>query len=296
MRKALLTVFLVLFFGQAVFAQQVPDTAFAINIDNPRYFAEGPVIAIDGGHNNFHKINSGFSAFARLMEADGYITDEILEINESNLNSIDILVIANPLHEINVGNWSLPTPSAFDENEIQIISNWVSNGGKLLLIADHMPMAGSASSLAGAFNVEYANGFSMSSLRSWPPDLYTKSQGELLENTFTKGIDSLAGFTGSAIKKVDSAIIIAEFPSDHKLYLPETAWEFEQNCEVKPLDNYCLGLAFKFGKGKIICMSEAAMFTAQLAQGKYPVGFNSAKAKSNIAFILNTIHWLDQND
>ena len=53
----------------------------------------------------------------------------------------------------------MPTPSAFSEDEIAVLSEWVEAGGSLLLVFEHMPLAGAAQDLAGAFGIEISNGF-----------------------------------------------------------------------------------------------------------------------------------------
>ena len=72
-----------------------------------------------------------------------------------------ILVIANALNERNVDNWSLPTLSAFSQEEIKIIEKWVYNGGRLFLIADHMPWPGAAADLATVFGFKFYNCFNV---------------------------------------------------------------------------------------------------------------------------------------
>jgi len=66
----------------------------------------------------------------------------------------------------NTQDWTLPTPSAFNENEINNIVEWVRDGGSLFLIADHMPFPGAAQELARAFGVEMNNGFAFDSTGS----------------------------------------------------------------------------------------------------------------------------------
>lgn len=39
------------------------------------------------------------------------------------------------------------------------MATWVESGGRLLLIADHMPLAGSAAKLAAAFGASFTDGF-----------------------------------------------------------------------------------------------------------------------------------------
>ncbi|HAW81680.1 MAG TPA: hypothetical protein DCX27_19455, partial [Balneola sp.] len=76
--------------------------------------------------------------------------------NREVLLSCDIYAIINPLHKSNLGNWVLPNPSAFTEQEIKEINQWVNQGGRLFLVADHMPFGGAAYDLAHSFGFEFS--------------------------------------------------------------------------------------------------------------------------------------------
>jgi len=138
---------LLLILPLALFAQQVPDSSFTYPIAKPRYAqGAGPIICVDAAHQNFHTPDNRFYAFAQLLRADGYQVKAFTEsFTTQSLAQCQILVISNPLNGVNAnGNWRLPTPSGFTAEEIQAVKTWVSNGGKLFLIADHMPFAGAA--------------------------------------------------------------------------------------------------------------------------------------------------------
>ena len=51
-----------------------------------------------------------------------------------------------------------------------------------------------------------------------------------------------------------------------------------------------------FAKAKVAMFGEAAMFTAQIVNGNFPVGINSPAAPQNAQFVLNLVHWLDGVD
>ncbi|MEM6380804.1 MAG: DUF4350 domain-containing protein, partial [Bacteroidota bacterium] len=285
---------LLLFFYLNIQAQQRPDTLFAPVVEKPTYALKtGPVVAIDGGHNNRHQLEGSFAPFAKLLRADGYQMQSIKEFSASNLTKIDVLVIVNALHESNIKNWTLPCPSAFTKEEIETVKNWVEVGGRLLVMADHMPYGGAANDLAQAFDFAYENGFAMGKKERWPPELYAKKAGNLLEHEITKGINQLAGFTGSALIAPESAAPIAYFPKKHELLLPEVAWQFKTKTIKKPLDHHVFGAVQDFGNGKVAFFTESAMFTAQIFKKNFEVGFNSPKAPENQQFILNLMHWLD---
>ncbi|MEL7124492.1 MAG: hypothetical protein AAFO07_33970 [Bacteroidota bacterium] len=280
------------------FAQgQRPDLEYSIKLENPRY--KGPpkvMIGIDGGHNNVHQLDGGFAPFAKLMKLDGYDLKAVNIISKEQLDSLDIMVIVNAIHESNVGNWQRPIANAFPKEEIELLENWVQNGGSLLVIADHMPCAGATHELAKAFGFGYKDGFVLSKKQKWPPETYTKKSGDLFDTEVTKGIESITSFTGSALVVPQDATPIARFPKTHKLLIPEVAWQFDKNTEKLDTEGLFMGALKKHGQGKVAFFTEAAMFTAQIVQKRLKVGFNAPEAPNNIPFILNVMHWLDDNE
>ncbi len=287
-------VLLFIFSSVQLIAQQEPDLDFPITVENPKYAdGETVLIGIDASHNNLHTLKSNFAPFAKLMRADGYQPISIDKVTKANLESLKVFVIANALHSSNIENWKRPIANAFTGPEIDIIEKWVENGGSLLVIADHMPFAGAANELAASFGFTYIDGFVLAKDQVWPPDSYTKISGKLLETPVTAGIDSVVGFTGSALLPAKNATIIARFPETHQILVSDVAWQFDENTEIQATGNTVMGAIKSHGKGKVAFFSEAAMFTAQIVQGRYKVGFNSPHAPQNMQFVLNTIHWLD---
>jgi len=283
MKKKLVATFICCFIAfQTTGQQQRPDIDFEINIKTPKYVAEKTaLIGVDASHNNLHKVDGGFSPFAKLMSTDGYQLKSVTKITLDNLKPLNILVIANPIHQTNVGNWKRPIASAFNNQEIKVLKNWVNNGGSLLVIADHMPYAGATNELAKAFGFSYEDGFVMNEKQIWPPETYSKKQGNLFETVLTKNIDSLAGFTGSGLRVPEGAIKIASFPKTHKLLVPEVAWQFENNTKRSDAKKLVMGAIMPHGKGKIAFFTEAAMFTAQIVQDKFKVSIHLVRPKIN---------------
>lgn len=285
-----------------IFAQQVADTAFTYNNTSPAYdYGKGPLVLIDAAHNNFHTKDSGFAPFAKLLEQDGYKVESISQCLDDGdkLNSCKILVIANALHTTNKENWTLPTPSAFTDGEIKVIRDWAKNGGSLFLIADHMPFAGAAYDLGKSFGFEFVNGFAHTTEHSWPPSVFKTEDNTLCDSPLlydknrNDKIEEIATFTGSAFKAPKEAIPVLRFMTDNYSLQPDTAWQINDKTPKISLKSYLQGAIMNYGKGRIAVFGEAAMFTAQIANGNFPVGFNSPNARSNVIFLLNLIHWLD---
>ncbi len=296
-RKALcLTVLSLLINSISLFGQQVPDITDIPEIENPAYQEEaGPKICIDTAHNNLHTLDRGFAPFGAYLKKDGYRLLSISDDFEEGISAdCSILVIANALHESNLGNWTLPTPSAFSAQEIQHLQDWVSNGGSLFLIADHMPYPGANAELAKAFGFTFNNGFAMKQQQTWPPAVFSKMENTLKDLPITNDIDSVATYTGQAFEIPEGAVSVIEFGNDHYTLMPETAWQFSADTPQYSVEGWSQGAIMNFDNGKLAVFGEAAMFTAQIVESQnLKVGFTDPNAPQNAHFLLNVIHWLD---
>jgi hypothetical protein len=278
-------------------AQQVADTVYNPIISNPVYaIGQGPIVLIDEAHGNFHTLSGRFKPFARLLEKDGYVVRASAEpFTKDQLRAGKILVIANALHPDNLQRWTLPTPSAFTETEIDVVNDWVKEGGSLFLIADHMPFPGAAETLAESFGFKFYNGFAMK--KGGGKDIFSIGKG-LSESMLTNGrnktetITSLQSFTGQAFEMPNGAEPIITLNATYHVLMPQTAWEFTKNTPAISGENLVQGAYMNYGKGRVVIFGEAAMFTAQ-RQGKTKVGMNVESAAQNFQFLLNVMHWLD---
>lgn len=283
-------------------AQQVPDSAFTPPISSPTFGpGAGPVVLIDAAHHNFHTADGGFLPFANLLRRDGYrVAGNARPFDATSLDSVDLLVIANPLHRRNLGgNWVLPTPSAFSQAEIRAVRRWVEQGGALLLIADHMPFPGAAADLAAAFGVEMPNGFAMDTAGATGGVLsFRRADGTLANHPVTRGrgaaelIDSVVSFTGNAFRWPQADPLLVLGPGT-AVFLPDTAWRFGPGTPRLAGAGMLQGAVRQVGLGRVAIFGEAAMFTAQLAgPNRIPVGMNAPGAPRNAQLVLNLMRWL----
>lgn len=284
-------------------SQQIADIDYNPIIKNPVYkLKKGPIIYIDEGHYNFHTKNGRYKTFSNLLEQDGYVVKEYKgEFQKDKLEKGSILVISNALNKINasMNSWSLPTPSAFTVAEIQTIKQWVTDGGNLFLIADHMPFPGAAHDLAKEFGFEFSNGFVHGKVSKTLAKFNTDN-GTLVESVITKGrsddetVMQVVSFVGQAFKIPEDATSILQFNEDYINLLPNKAWDFKDSTPKHEVAGWSQGAFKKFGKGKIVVFGEAAMFSAQISgPNKTKMGMNNPIAKENYKLLLNIIHWLD---
>ncbi len=291
-----------------VCAQQVADTLFHYDIQLPEYpQGKGPLILLDEAHHNFHTTSGRFRPFADFLRRDGYVVQgNPKPFTPDVLKKARILVIANALNAINEEEWSLPTPSAFSDEEIQHLVRWVQEGGSLFLIADHMPFPGAAEKLASAFGFIFQNGYAMRVNTSdhsianalTVPDIFTPGHG-LQEGSITRGtrpeevVTSVRTFTGQAFRIPDKATPIVVLDDQYKVLLPRVAWEFDKDTKTVSAAGLAQGASLQFGKGRLVVFGEAAMFSAQIQGNSVRMGMNAPDAKQNPQLLLNIIHWLD---
>lgn len=299
-RLLLLLSLALVFVAHPAAAQQQADTTFRAVVAQPAFApGTGPVVLLDEAHHNFHTVEGRYQAFVRVLRADGYVVRaSARRFADDALAGADVLVIANALHESNLDDWQVPTPSAFTQEEVEHVRAWVEQGGALLLIADHMPFPGAAEAMGAAFGFRFNNGFARDTLQP-PADLFRRADGLLRDHAITNGralterIDSVRSFTGQAFRAgPDAEPLLVLGPTMISL-MPEVAWQFEDDTPRVPVAGWYQGAVQTYGRGRVAVFGEAAMFTAQyVAQRNAWFGLRAPGAEQNQQFLLNVMHWL----
>jgi len=198
-------------------AQQVADRDFKPPIATPTYAeGKGPVVCVDEAHHNFHTLDGRFWAFGELLRRDGYRMRPLRStLGRDSLAQCNVLVISNAQpNDDDWGTYPTPTPAAFTPAEVRAARAWVGRGGRLLLIADHMPLAGAAASLASAFGVTFTDGFAMEDFGDESdrdsalakPTIFRISDGTLRPHAIVRGraagdsVTAIRTFVGQAFK------------------------------------------------------------------------------------------------
>ena len=278
---------------------QMPAVDWSPTVAHPEFQqGDGPVVLVDSAHGNFHTIDGGFRAFADLLELDGYrVLNADSEVTPELLGKAGVYVISNAVYGGHEAEWILPTPAAFTPFEIRAIEEWVTQGGSLLLIADHMPFPGATASLANEFGIVFLNGFARKSLEEGGTMSFTRSSGLLADHAITRGrsesenIESIRAFSGQAFHFVTAVQPLMYMPDDWEVLMPVEAWEFDKSTPTISARGLIQGGVLKHGVGKVAVFGEAAMFTAQVNMNG-PMGMNHPDAQQNAQFVLNVLHWL----
>jgi hypothetical protein len=292
--------------------QQQADPSFRVVVTRPMHApGRGPRVCFDHGHHNFHRLDGRFAPFGDLLQADGYRVEPVEgSFVAGTLRHCRVLVIANA----QPGNqpWSeypYPTPSAFEPAEVLEVERWVRQGGRLLLIADHMPLAGAAASLAAAFDVEFNDGFAVEDFRTEAeghaafrrPTRFSLDAGTLRPHPATRGrrsedaVDHVYTFVGQALRAGPTAHPLLVLPDNFVSLMPRVAWEFTLETPRKPAGGWLQGATLEYGRGRVAVFGEAAMFTAQISADGRTMGMNAPEADQNARFARNLLGWLTRD-
>jgi hypothetical protein len=287
---------LVVLLALSATAQQMADPTFNPAVDHPAYSKSYPRVLFDEAHNNFHLSTGRYKPFADLITHDGYNVIANRQIfSKASLSSFKILVIANALGAEDLDDDGADQP-AFTEDESDAVRDWVRSGGALLLIADHAPFGSAAQILAKRFDVEMSKGFVFDPANSMPDSpsllIFSRENKLLLDHPIVRGrneserINRVLTFTGQALKGPTTADAIMKLSGTAR----DTPSQTSQ--ESTSVAGQAQGLAFKFGKGRVVMLGEAAMLSAQISgPEKSPMGMN-VPGSDNRQFALNLMHWL----
>ena len=294
--KLFAIVFGVFFLFTSAFAQQQPDPEFNTLVENPAYKKEGPRVAFDEAHHNFHTAEGRYKPFVDLLMNDGYrVVRNRQPFTKTSLSSFKVLVISNALGAEESDDDGADK-SAFTDEEIQAVHDWVRGGGSLLLIADHAPFGGAAAALASRFGVDMSKGYTFdqqNSVAGSPSQLIFSRENKLLvSHPITEGrnekerVNLLRSFTGQSLKGKDDSVAILKL-SDSATDSPN----FQSETPVSAAGR-AQAVALKFGKGRMLVQAEAAMLSAQVTgPEKRRMGMN-VPGNDNRQYALNLMHWL----
>lgn len=290
--------FLLILLAGAAPGQQLPDPEFNVSVENPAYQRSGPRVMFDEAHHNFHTADGRYKPFVDLLVHDGYqVIRNRKPFTKQSLDSFKVLVIANALGAEEADDEG-SDQSAFTEEEVQAVYDWVRGGGALLLIADHAPFGAAAALLGTKLGVDMSKGFTYDAVNALQGDgansflIFSRENKLLGAHPIVEGrnekerISRVLSFTGQSLKGPQESLSL--------LKLGDTAQDAPDR-EAKSMVSAAgraQALAFKVGKGRVVVQGEAAMLSAQIAgPEKFKMGMNF-EGYDNKQYALNVMHWL----
>lgn len=292
--------------------QQVADSTYDTSVARPAYTLNHPRVLFDEAHRNFHTSTGRYRPFATLITHDGYrVIPNLMPFSLKSLDDYDVLVIANAAGEGWDSDSGVVKP-AFMNDECDAVRDWVKAGGALLLIADHAPFGTSAANLAERLGVNMNTGYTIDSTHADPDGknpanlVYSRANGLLRDHPITRGRDSterisrIIAFTGQSLLGPPGSVAFMQL-GDQALDLPLKTFANARSFKMArsaatSAAGRAQGVAFTYGKGRVVVLGEAAMLSAQAIIGDdgkvmFRMGMNRPGI-DNRQIALNIMHWL----
>jgi len=246
---------------------------------------EGPLIAIDAGHDNMHTVDGTYLTFARIARSDGFrVAGRTGPFTADALRDVDILVIANATDPTRAGG------PALREDEASTVADWIAQGGGLVLVADHQPWPAAVEPLARRLGVEFANAFAYDGPEGEQSGslFYRRSDGSLGDHAVTAGVDQVGTFLGSAFRVPGPHVPLLRM-SASAVARPQMGTA-RTDADV-PIGGWLQGALLERGQGRVAVFGEAAMLSAQV-RGTQLMGMNAPGAEDNARLLRNVLRWL----
>lgn len=302
--------------ASALFAQQIADPDFDASVRQKTYTAQHPLVVIDEAHNNFHTASGRYEPLARLLRNDGYeVVGRGAPFGAAALKGARVFVTANA-RAPDVTDIDHTSGPAFSEQDCDLLQKWVREGGALLLIADHTPLGEASARLASRFGVQMGMGiaFDVQNFEIAPTIIvFSADNAGLGDHPILKGRDGserlrrIVAFGGQSLSVPSGTTPLLKFSptaresrtsDDLKLSLQaiRPGSPSVEDPHSKPVNGRAQGVALQFGKGRVVILGEAALFSAQLLksggpQPNFRFGMNTP-GNDDKQFALNVMHWL----
>lgn len=227
----------------------------------------------------------------QLAKKDGFqIKYTENELTKQTLNSSDILIIAGlPNDKIILnkedGKETIFWKSPLSDKEVESITRWIANGGRIFLFLSHYPNGSGGKPLLEALGVRFRDGgvshpdypglngdpcawFTMNSknklINYKHPVLATKQEKAL-------DVDTVRFLCATAIFRNPEDVILA-FPKGSTHFTPG---ENDEDLAKETSDNYAGLLGFSYGKGKVIVSSDLGVFRNNVIQNNGKTYYNT---------------------
>lgn len=301
LRNCFITLFI--FISVLTNGQMLNDSPFNANVAKPKFKQQnGPIMLFDVAHHNFI-IEMGLAKpLMDMLISDGYRPRiDSVKFTKKYLDQFDIVVIM-PAMPFKFGSKKQVTDEiTFTTEELNALYEWVTDGGSLLMLAEHAPIDKSVTPLFNKFGIQVSIGIVADSVncevsKSIPnrETLLNFTTENGLLNTLhpiikgsnpSERIHTIETYGGAGLKGDDYINIFKLAPSSF-------VRKWNGATPLGNVNSQCL--AGKVGKGKVVALGDCNGFTAMYVMSagkKLPAGMHVAGYDWK-QFVLNTFHWL----
>lgn len=272
----------------------IADTTFDISVQNPVCKSNCPNILIDYVHNNITVATAEeeFKPLYKLLTNDGFnVKKNYGFLTTESLVQVNVLVLKGGM---------------FTQSEIDVVKNWVQNGGALLTFTHHHwslfdPVLQSFGVQTNEIEIteDSLHGLIRDGFNTSPLYIYISETDSLLGNhVILRGRDE-----SERIRKIQtlaSKTIVGPPGSSILLKLSPSAVDFmsidlfngNSKVPVSTKGNRSLGIAFTYGKGRVVVTDAWALMALLFENSERgKMGMNTP-GNDNKQFALNIVRWL----
>jgi len=270
----------------------IPDTTYNVQVSNPACLVNCPTILFNAEQVSGGWSNGGHKPFANLMANDGFkVVLTEASFTKQLLAQTNVVMIV--------------TPRLIKNTEIQVLNDWIRDGGSLLAVTHHdnlsfddfLQTLGVQTQEINV-SIDSIHSLAEDGVSNFPPHIVFSEKYKSLGNhpiirgrNNSEKIHLVKSFGGgrSIIGPPGSSILLAvgEFAIDYM----NIDQELESRVAVKTKGHRAYGIAFTLGKGKVVVLSSAPTITALLTPALVKLGMNNP-GSDNKQFALNIMRWL----
>jgi hypothetical protein len=268
---------------------KVPRPAYTGAVPRPR-------VLFDEAHHNQYPALGAYMPLSDLLRSDGYrVIRNRRKFTGDMLRQGDLLIVAGAAGAA-AGRRRGAEDPAFTDAECDAVRDCVKDGGALLLVVDVPPSGAAAQSLAGRFGVELSNRVTSDPANmegQRPPLIFSRRNDLLGDHPITRGRDDserlerVGTFGGQSLKGPEGSVPI--------LKLADTAVDrINPDNRLVSAAGRAQGLAFTFGKGRVVVLGEADAIAAERwgPRGQAILTGMNVPGLDNRQMALNILHWL----
>ncbi len=286
-------------------AQMLNDSPFDATVSHPKYAkGKGPKVLIDAGHHNFIVELGLAKPLIDVANSDGYeVKIDSMQFSKAYLSNYNLVIIM-PAMPFQFGSKKQVTDEiTFTTDELNVLHDWVSNGGRLLMFSEHAPIDKSVTPLFNKFGIQLTIGIVSDSLYC-DSTIKTSGYQTLLKFTDKNGllntkhpitegekanerISNIVTYSGSGLTGEGYANI---FKLSSSAYIRK----WNGSLPSGTANSQCL--AGKLGKGKVVALGDCNGFTAMYiksGESKFSAGMQVPEYDWK-QFALNSLHWLSK--
>jgi hypothetical protein len=286
-------------------AQMLNDSPFNATVSHPKYAkGKGPKVLIDAGHHNFIVELGLAKPLIDVANSDGYeVKIDSMQFSKAYLSNYNLVIIM-PAMPFQFGSKKQVTDEiTFTTDELNVLHDWVSNGGRLLMFSEHAPIDKSVTPLFNKFGIQLSIGIVSDSLYC-DSTIKTSGYQTLLKFTDKNGLLNTkhpiteGEKVNERISKIvtygGSGLIGEGFTSIFKLSSSAYIRKWNGSLPSGTANSQCL--AGKLGKGKVVALGDCNGFTAMYiksGESKFSAGMQMPEYDWK-QFALNSLHWLSK--